>query len=322
MGRYAERCEGLARLLRAALVRYADADPQSGPALQSLTALAERIKIFPPRESHPKSENGEQDEAPRGAPNFIAAVADPSVPGGLAANVLRLHACANQVRERMSTDNWHVFNRLPQRLPGPQATLGSALEALDEIMMACVSLAGFALDDMTRDESWQFLLLGRRLERLAHLTATLAHLLGLTAAERADALEWLLEAANSIVTFRARYRRAPELLPVLHLVVFDETNPHAVAFQLRELSLTLERIAAEVGGEAVGDVQGLFADVLANVSLEGLEADANDVVEAACADLAMLLGRIERAAFGLSDRVQRRFFTHAETPAPVGIEAQ
>ena len=35
-----------------------------------------------------------------------------------------------------------------------------------------------------------------------------------------------------------------------------------------------------------------------------------------------LLGRTERAAFGLSDDLQRRFFTHAGTPAPVGIEAR
>ena len=119
-------------------------------------------------------------------------------------------------------------------------------------MMACVSLAGFAMDDMTRDESWQFLPMGRRLERLAHLSRMIAHVVGLPAAERGEALEWLLEAANSIVTFRARYRRAPELLPVLHLIVLDETNPHAVAFQLRELAVSLVRTHAQLGGEMSG----------------------------------------------------------------------
>src|SRR4029079_537210 len=137
-------------------------------------------------------------EAKKAAKSSLAAAVHPAVPGGLVANVLRLHDSANQVRERMSTDNWHVFNRLPHRLPGKDATLSSALESLDEVMMACVSLAGFAMDDMTRDESWQFLPLGRRLERLAHLARTVAHVLGLPAAAREDALEWLLEAANSI----------------------------------------------------------------------------------------------------------------------------
>jgi uncharacterized circularly permuted ATP-grasp superfamily protein/uncharacterized alpha-E superfamily protein len=318
MGRYAERCEGLARLLRAALVRVADAAPQSAPALKSLTALSERLELVPkpPDESEP----GESREL-AGAPSFVASVVDATVQGGLAANVLRLHGCANHVRERMSTDNWHVFNRLPQRLPGPEATVGSALESLDAIMLACVSLAGFAMDDMTRDESWQFLLVGRRLERLSHIAGMVAHVLGLGLAERVEALEWLLEAANSIVTFRARYRRAPELLPVLHLVVFDETNPHAVAFQLRELMLTLERVGAELGAEVSSDALGPLGEALRDAPLAGFEPESGEVLETACADLAVLLGRAERAASSLSDELQRRFFTHAGTPAPVGIEA-
>jgi uncharacterized alpha-E superfamily protein len=243
MGRYAERCEGLARLFRAALVRLADAAREAEDALESLGTALRRLQVY-------GEDEGREEET-----GFVAAVVDPAVPGGVAANVIRLHACANQVRERMSTDNWHVFNRLRHRLPGKDASLGAALDSLDEIMMACVSLAGFAMDDMTRDESWLFLLLGRRLERLAQLAGVVAHVLGLPAARRTDALEWLLEAANSIVTYRARYRRAPELLPVLHLVVLDDTNPHSVAFQLRELPSILERIETEAPGSAKSDTR-------------------------------------------------------------------
>ena len=321
MGRYAERCEGLARLLRAALVRVADAAPQSEPALRSLIKVSERLELLHTEEEAAEIASAETVETPVVVAietRFVSAVVDPNVAGGLAANVHRLHSCANQVRERMSTDNWHVFNRLPQRLPGPKATVSSALASLDEVMLACVSLAGFAMDDMTRDESWHFLLLGRRLERLAHVTAMVAHVLRLPAAERPDALEWLLEAANSIVTFRARYRRAPELLPVLHLVVFDESNPHAVAFQLRELWLSVERTAAELGREVTSDGIGPLAVALRSVRLEGFEPEEGSVLEASCKELADLLGRAERAAVGLSDELQRRFFSHAGTPAPLG----
>jgi len=317
MGRYAERCEGLARLLRAALVRVADGAPQAAPALRSLTTVSERLKVL-------KSPDEDDDTPPASASRwvetvrFVEAVIDPSAPGGLAANVLRLHGSANQVRERMSTDNWHVFNRLRQRLATKQATVGSALEALDEIMAACVSLAGFALDDMTRDESWEFLLLGRRLERLAHLSALVVFVLELPAWDRADALEWLLEAANSIVTFRARYRRAPELLPVLHLVVCDESNPHSVAFQLREIALVLQRTATELGGEVAGETLGPIGDALAKAPLAGFEAESGEVLEKACVELGALLQRTEYAAYGVSDELQRRFFTHAGTPVPLG----
>ncbi len=316
MGRYAERCEGLARILRAGLVRVADDAPEDWAALESLMAVTERLKVWSFREADGKS------LPPRTPPNLLKAVVDPAIPGGLAANVLRLHACANQVRERMSTDNWHVLNRLRQRLPGHDGALGAALESLDEVMLACVSLAGFAMDDMTRDESWEFLLLGRRLERLAHLSGLVAFVLGLDEEAREEALDWLLEAANVIVTFRARFRRAPELLPVLHLVVFDESNPHAVLFQVRELSLMLERIAVELGD----DVEGLdfrddllpLADELRAVSLARFEPESGAELEAACLDLAELLKRTERIAYGFSDELQRRFFTHAGTPVGIG----
>ena len=307
IGRYAERCEGLARLLRAALVRVADAAHEDEAALRSLTAVAEQLELFRARV--------EDDPTARDTADFVAAVVDADVGGGLAANVLRLHACANNVRERMSTDNWHVFNRLAQRLPGKTATVSAALALLDEIMLACVSLAGFAMDDMTRDESWQFLLLGRRLERLAHGAATVSHVLGLPPGERTNALEWLLEAANSIVTFRARYRRAPELLPVLHLVVFDETNPHAVAFQLRELAVSLTAAAGELGAAVPDDPLAALAARLRAVGLAGFEPEEGELLERSCADLGTLLGDTQRAAFALSDQLQRRFFSHAGTPA-------
>jgi len=230
----------------------------------------------------------------------------------------------------MSTDNWHVFHRLRQRLKGPEAsepsgrTLPEALEALDEVMLACVSLAGFAMDDMTRDESWRFLLLGRRLERLSHLSVVIAHVLADPAPRRADALEWLLEAANSIVTFRARYRRAPELLPVLHLVMLDETNPHSVAFQLGELQAVLAHVAAELDvghrrPELTLQLERLRS-ALREAPLDDLELESGDRLEAGCGRFVALLERCAQIASALSDEIHRRFFTHAATPAPVGVE--
>lgn len=306
MGRYSERSEGLARLLRAALVRIADASADEVRALATLESAIDRLEVFP-------------EET---VIDFVRAVVDPEVPGGLRANVDRLHTCANQVRERMSTDNWHVLNRLKQRMPGPNATLAQALEALDETMLACVSLAGFALDDMTRDESWQFLLLGRRLERLAHLSGVSAHVVGLAAEAREESLEWLLEAANSIVTFRARYRREPELLPVLHLVVFDRTNPHAVAFQIRELAFMLDRVAKELGAHpSLAELSAIGSELEAT-SLAGFEAESGPTLENASVSLKALLERAEIAAFALSDDLGRQFFTHTASPAPVGIGEQ
>ena len=105
---------------------------------------------------------------------------------------------------------------------------------------------------------------------------------------------------------------------MLHLVVFDETNPHALAFQLRDLKETLARTSVELGGETPGALLGPLHKALSRTSLDGFEAESGELLEKACADLAALVGRIERGAYAVSDELQRRFFSHAGTSAPLG----
>ncbi len=319
-GRYAERCEGSARLLRAGFVRLTEASSRA--ELVSLTAACKRLGVLPtPKVSKasdepsekaadkladkPSDKTSDETDAARAAA-FLRAVTDPTVQGSLAANLVRLHGCASQVRERMSTDNWHLLSELPAKVPKKDASLGVASKALDEIMMACVSLAGFAMDDMTRDESWQFLRMGRRIERLTTLASISSHVIG----ERGASLEWLLEAANSIVTFRARYRRLPELLPVAHLVVMDTTNPHAVLFQVREIADTLRELDAPAPAFAE---LSRAASALTAFPLDSLAEDG-DALTSACALLEQLLVQTERAGYALSDALSRRYFSHAGSP--------
>ena len=291
-GRYAERCEVSARLLRAAIMRVMESGSRA--ELASITEACKRLGILP------RTTDGEPV-------TFVRAVTDPAVAGGLAANLLRLHGCASQVRERMSTDNLHLLSELPAKVPKKDASLGVASKALDEIMMACVSLAGFAMDDMTRDESWQFLRVGRRIERLTTLASVSSHALS----EQGASLEWLLEAANSVVTFRARYRRLPELLPVAHLCVMDITNPHALLFQVHEIEDTLRELHAPASASAaLTDV----AAALGAFPLDALAEDGNALV-AAKKELGSLLARAERAGYALSDELSRRYFSHAGAPS-------
>jgi uncharacterized alpha-E superfamily protein len=107
---------------------------------------------------------------------------------------------------------------------------------------------------------------------------------------------------------------------VLHLVGFDETNPHAVAFQVRELVSSSLRIVDEIGGDPVGRSLAALGQELRRCPLEGFEPEEGPEVERAAEVLGKLLDRCERAAYDLSDEAHRRFFTHAGTPVPLGIE--
>lgn len=301
MGRHSERCEASARLLRTVMTRIASGNDEVDEELGGLLDAAARLGVVPP------VADAEADLEER----LLAAVADYDQPGSIAANLRALGLNTNHVRERLSSDNWHVLNRLEKALRPPPATLGRALAILDRVMLDCISLAGFALDDMTRDEGWRFLILGRRIERLAALSTMIRSVLDTPAQERERMLEWLLEACNSIVTYRARYRRVPELLPVVHLLVFDPTNPHSIAFQAEALQRYLT-LASQDLGHSIPPQIGELQRRLARFDLTAFEAEQCDP---ACARLATLLEDAWNTAQTLSDEVHERFFIHAVSHA-------
>ena len=95
------------------------------------------------------------------------------------------------------------------------------------------AFSGMEMENMTRGHGWRFLNLGRRLERSINLVAVLREAMAVAPAPRtAPSLEPLLEIADSSMTYRRRYYAQPRLAPVLDLLLADETNTRALAFQL------------------------------------------------------------------------------------------
>jgi len=290
-GRHAERCDGLARLLRVALSRIIDETARERESdWPGIAGLLARAGIS----------NGAGDAALTLV--LRAAVTDDSKPG-LAANLRLLVRSASHLRELMSTDNWRTLNQTMRgvaRRKGQPLGLADALSELDGVIASLMTLAGFALDGMTRDHAWRFLSLGRRIERLQWICTALTQ--ALTAPREAD-LGWLLELTDSTLTYRARYMGAPDWLPVLDLLVRDETNPRSVAFQLLGLRDYVGRVAAAV------DYAGEERMEEAVLALQALDP-ATDL-QYGSARLARLLDDWYGAAYRLSEQLGLRFFVHA-----------
>jgi uncharacterized circularly permuted ATP-grasp superfamily protein/uncharacterized alpha-E superfamily protein len=329
LGRYTERVEIGARLLRAALARIADNEDDAEQGLTGLIAAIRRLGVLSD-EPDPDAENAEApaaQESDQIEHQLIAALADSTRPGSVAANLRALAFSAGQVRERLSSDNWHALNALEQLLTSPITSTDQALSAINHVMQSCISFAGFALDDMTRDEGWRFLILGRRIDRLEGLAGLISTPVHAPASECEQMLEWLLEAADSIVTYRARYRRMPELLPALHLIVFDSTNPHSVRFQVDALRENLALITRELGQSYPSllidplarrlkdfDLTRFENDNGSNTNLDLFRDGTTHNPELALGTLRTLLTEAVSAAQALSDEVHRRYFTHTVSP--------
>ena len=307
LGRYSERFDDSARILRVALNRVLEASGGRTPVVVCILDLAKQLGVLPkPEEDAPAVEGSDHV--------LLEAIYDPKQPGSLAANIRSLLWSATHVRERLSLDHWHSLNRLQREQQAAlktHPTLTEAIAFLDRVLGVSSSLTGFAMDNMTRDDGWRFLIIGRSLERLSFLANGIAQFLRMPLTNAPGNLEWLLELADSIITYRSRYSRLPELLPVLDLLVFDDSNPHGVVFQANMLIRYLERMARELDDYSDSDLPDVLTRLRA-FDLDSLQhlPYGEYTTCTACMALANLLSELDQAAIKVANWLGMRYFTH------------
>lgn len=229
LGRYAERLEGLVRILRNALVTLSDEAPQSLDRVleqhEGMLALLEATRG--PNE-----------------PWSAALLRIASNPEGTLIETLRadLRRTSASVRDRLSNDTWRALRALDDELAArPDVDdINEAIARVDRIVLTCSAIAGFGLENTTRGPGFHFLDLGRRIERACSTLEILRAALppSRTGTSR-ETMEALLRVADSAITYRSRYLATMQLAPVLDLLLTDTTNPRSVGFQI-------ERIAGHV----------------------------------------------------------------------------
>lgn len=283
-GRYGERCESAARILRVAIAGWLDRGAEASDQLTPVVALAWHVGLI--------------DATADAGATLLRAATHPEE--ALSNRLRQLARTAFNLRDRMSSDNWRALNQLVgdpvfQRT----GTLPQALAWLDRAVTAMVTLSGFVLDGMTRSSGWRFLSIGRRIERLSHLSTVLSLA---TTEGSSHGLEWLLELTDSTDTYRSRYLVAPEWLPVLDLLIRDDNNPRSLAFQVKGLAEYIAKL--ELGhGRVASD---LIAP--AQMALQGLRPQDLYPESPALAEVLALLGS---CAGAVSDALTLKFFAHA-----------
>ncbi|HSH73892.1 MAG TPA: circularly permuted type 2 ATP-grasp protein [Methylophilaceae bacterium] len=305
-GRYTVRNNHTARLLRTAIHYLLEFSPEhravEWPTVHGLCIWYGLM---------PADDDEDEDEYSLTPPTLsdeeielllIAAVFSDETPS-LAGNVQQLFQLAFNLRERLSSDNWRIINQMSQSFSkvSKKPNLTEALAHLDDTTTSLVTLAGFTLDGMTRDQGWRFLSIGRRIERLQFLCTLL--LRALTMPPQSN-LDWLLELTDSIVTYRARYSAQPEWLPVLDLLLMDENNPNAMVFQLKGLIKYLTQISVTYNG---GGGEERFIERLQ--ILRSLDPD--EVLTHGSPQLIKWLNETYQASIAISDQLSLRFFSYS-----------
>ena len=284
LGRYSERCEDKARLVRATLAMRTNATVWRGALEQCI-----HYGVLPP----------EGDPA--------RTVFDDAHEFGLAADLGRLGWCAAQSRSRLSAEHWRSISVMQRQFHDAGVTHSDPLEALDRLLVALTALSGFALDDMTQDNGWLLLMLGRRLERVQFLAALLAQRLASGAPIRQGELEWLLDVGGVSITYRTRYVSTPLLAPVLQLLVFDAGSPRALGYQWSAILNALADLAQSLGAAADEQLEVPIA-LLTELSTVGVEVEGEGGPE--CRKLlSAALSELAAGAARVCDRLAFRHFS-------------
>ena len=250
MGRYAERAESAARLLRVAdnLVDDHAARPGTTGHAAMLAILEAVTDVMSVRPGFRGEEAKERREDP--LPHLRALTVDPRVTGSVAYSTHRAVMAAQAVRETLSVDTWLVMSRLERTLRHavPDDDLQ---ELLMETLEGLLALAGIGVESLIRDPTWAFADAGKRVERAQQTVRLIETVL---ATERAPVVEGTttesaLLAAESVITYRRRLTGGlgglSPLQAAVDLLLRDTTNPRSVAFQVERLVEDLELIEDE-----------------------------------------------------------------------------
>jgi uncharacterized alpha-E superfamily protein len=315
LGRYAERAEAVTRLLRTVHDRQGDfqgsANPAGIAALRALlTALTRITSTYPGFIG-----DGAQERLAAPEHELLDLVVSYQRPGALAHAVRALIDAAYAVRDQLSRDTWLVvgpLDRAISNLSGPAQDQQARVQAaLQQVMQCLLALNGLGIESMVRDLGWRFMDAGRRIERsiqlLSLLRATVTEARG--TATDSLVLESVLTAAESIITYRFRYRSQAQLETLLDLLLLDPGNPRSLAYQLDRLTDDLGALPVASEGRLRLEQRHVLeaSTALRLADLSELVVEREDGHRAA---LDAFLGDVQDRLMLAADAVDRVHFTH------------
>ena len=311
LGRLGIRAECLGRLLRAISLRITSEEETSRipefPVL--LHVLAERGQIEP---------GFVVDEIKTQLPDIEqqlpALVLRDDQPGTLRSMISRLVSLAATVRDLMSVDSWRILRQMDvdSWVASDQPTVLEMLERVEETLVLLTAFSGQIAESMTRTHAWRFLDLGRRIERGLETAALIRSVVGGQGAADHSFLSVLLEISESLMTYRSRYFSRVRLAPTLDLLIVDESNPHAMIFQLLELENHISELPADLKVlEGQGDLRALGMSLVHLVRSTDIQEIAQDFASGNRGPLNRRLDAILSDLPALADEIALRYFFHS-----------
>jgi len=315
LGRYGERAEHLARVLRCILIRLTGEFGASGTSeWDSLIKLYDCLASPHSRLSEEDAQ-GHLDQWRDLEQEILSLIFEEQRGDSLNAVLNRAARAAAQVRDSLSSDTLRIVSQFGAAHSSAwgYASTGEALAVLNRCIGILAALRGIEMENITRGPGWHFLSLGRRIERSIQLVDLFRAIIVPFSPRTWPTLEMLLEVADSSMTYRARYFTELQAAPVLDLLMNDEANPRSLAFQIQDLLDHCRCLSGRPAGaawpvskqrpleEAAGRLFGADVRMLCQPGEDGVREPLDQLLVVTGAALP-----------ALSDAITNVYFSHAE----------
>ncbi|MGB5324005.1 MAG: alpha-E domain-containing protein [Pseudomonadales bacterium] len=240
--RYLERTENIARLM---LVRHQlilDLPTKIQPGWQVLIDMLGLTEIF-------ESSNKSATEK-----NIIAFLfSDQKNSGSVISSIKSARENIRTTREVLPSETWELVNALYLSVAersGKELPRSQRHKVLNEVIGACQNISGLLAGTMNHDDAYQFILLGRKLER-ADMSSRIvdvgsSSLVGAkTEILPYQNVQWIsiLRSLSAYQMYRLSVRRKVTPESVLNFLIKSTVFPRSIAHNLQEMETCIQKLS-------------------------------------------------------------------------------
>jgi uncharacterized alpha-E superfamily protein len=214
---------------------------------------------------------------------------DTGLPGSILSCIIAARENSRHVREQISTEQWHRLNSLYLQVTRPEMQPDESghvmdraeqpIEFLQQVMEGVHQFQGVSDSTMSHGEGWQFIQVGRYIER-ASATALLLeayhedlwrHSDGIP--EGNEYLEWmgLLRSATAFEAYCKVYTADVTPDRILEFLLLDEEFPHSIRFSIDTLQCALEAVHGEGGKSRAEPLRRLAGRLQASLGYSSVD---------------------------------------------------